>query len=89
MLKPSALFSDGAVLCRDKEIRIFGDTDAGAELRIELRGPAGELLAEAACAAAEDGRFLALLPPQPARSGCALRSSRRSGTTRAAWWRTR
>ena len=73
MLKPSALFSDGAVLCRDKEIRIFGDTDAGAELRIELRGPAGELLAEAACAAAEDGRFLALLPPQPARSGCALR----------------
>ena len=73
MLKPSALFSDGAVLCREKEIRIFGETDAGAELRIELRGREGELLAEADCTVAEDGRFTALLPPQPVRKECVLR----------------
>lgn len=83
MLKPSALFGDGAVLCRDKEIRIFGDTDAGAELRIELRGPAGELLAEAACTAGQDGKFTALLPPQQARTGCTLRFAGKTETTEA------
>ena len=72
MLKPSSLFGNGAILCRDKEIRVFGETDLCAEVRVCLKNPDGKILAESVCVAA-DGRFDATLPPQQARTdGCTL-----------------
>ena len=71
MLKPAALFTDGAVLCRGKEIRVFGEADSGGTVQVTLLDEDGETLAEAACVSAE-GRFLATLPPQEARTGCRL-----------------
>ena len=71
MLKVSPLFSDGAVLCRNKEIRIFGEAAEGQPVTVTLRGPGGEPLAEACCRG-KDGRFLALLPPQAAGTGRSL-----------------
>ena len=71
MLKPAALFTDGAVLCREKEIRVFGEADSGAEVTVTLLDRGGGMLAEAACRA-ENGRFLASLCPQRAQSGCRL-----------------
>ena len=47
MLKPCSLFSDGAVLCRNKEIRLFGKAEAGANVRAELRDSTGKMIAEA------------------------------------------
>ena len=72
MLKLSPLFTDGAVLCRGKEIRIFGQADAGAAVRAELTGLDGRRLAEAETAANADGSFTALLAPQKAQTGCVL-----------------
>ena len=72
MLKLSPLFADGAVLCRRKELRIFGEAEDGARVRCELRDREGALLAEGEGKAA-GGKFLILLPPQEAGTGCALR----------------
>ena len=72
MLKPSPLFSDGAVLCRGKEIRIFGQAEPGAILRATLRNRTGSTLAEAECRGEKDGSFLALLAPQEAETECEL-----------------
>ncbi len=71
MMKISPLFSDGAVLCRGKELRIFGEAESGARVSCELRDERGALLASGN-AKAEDGRFLILLPPQEARTGCRM-----------------
>ena len=71
MLKPASLFTDGAVLCRNKEIRIFGEADSGADVTAALLDRRGEVLAEAACRS-RDGRFLVLLCPQKAQAGCRL-----------------
>ena len=49
MLKPASLFTDGAVLCRNKEIRIFGEADSGTDVTAVLLDRRGEVLAEAAC----------------------------------------
>ena len=70
MLKPAALFTDGAVLCRDKEIRVFGETDSGT-VSVTLLDRDGGILAEAACES-NGGRFLVNLPPQKAQTGCRL-----------------
>ena len=80
MLKPASLFTDGAVLCRNKEIRIFGEADSGADVTAALLDRRGEVLAEAACRS-RDGRFLVLLCPQKAQTGCRLVI--RSGEERA------
>ena len=45
MLKVAPIFTDGAVLCRRKEIRIFGEAEEGAEVRCELRDEKDRLLA--------------------------------------------
>ena len=74
MLKPASLFTDGAVLCRGKEIRVFGEADSGTPVRIRLSDRNGALLAEAACESS-GGRFLAALPPQQAQTGCRLEIS--------------
>ncbi|MBR6165939.1 MAG: hypothetical protein IKQ45_08450 [Clostridia bacterium] len=71
MLKPASLFTDGAVLCRRKEIRIFGEVSGGRAVTVRLEDAAGRTLAEAA-AEEQNGRFLALLRPQEAQAGCRL-----------------
>ena len=70
-LKPSPLFTDGAVLCRGKEIRVFGEAPDGTTVRAELANRDGKRLG-AGEVSARDGRFLLLLPPQPAQDGCRL-----------------
>ena len=69
MLKPASLFTDGAVLCREKEIRIFGRADGTVTARLE--NSRGAVLAEES-AGTRDGRFLVCLPPQRAQTGCRL-----------------
>ena len=71
MFKLAPLFGTGAVLARDKEIRVFGAADDGAVLTAVLTGADGATLAQAVCTAAE-GRFLLRLAPQQARTGCKL-----------------
>lgn len=65
------LFGNGAVLARNKEIRVFGTAADGAALRAVLADKAGTVLAEAVMTA-EDGRFLLRLAPQTAQVGCTL-----------------
>ena len=71
MLKISPLFSDGAVLCRGKEIRVFGEAENGARVHCELRDAKDGLLAGGE-GTAWGGKFLILLPPQTAQTGCRL-----------------
>ena len=71
MLKPAALFTDGAVLCRNRDIRVFGEADSGTDVEVILLNCAGEVLAEAACQSG-NGRFLVSLSPQEAQTGCRL-----------------
>ncbi len=71
MLKLSPVFSDGAVLCRRKEIRVFGEAEAGTLVQCELRSGQNALLARGE-GEARNGHFLVLLPPQEAAVGCRL-----------------
>ena len=71
MLKPAALFTDGTVLCRNREIRVFGEADSGADVTVTLLDRGGNVLAEASCQCI-DGRFLVSLCPQEAQTGCRL-----------------
>lgn len=74
MLKLAPLFSSGAVLCRGKEIRVFGQAAPGAQVHVQLLDSAGCLLAETTVCA-EEGHFLAYLAPQQAQTGCTLHVS--------------
>ena len=71
MLRISPIFSDGAVLCRRKELRIFGGAEDGTRVRCELRDAKDALLARGE-GIAREGQFLILLPPQEAATGCRL-----------------
>ena len=71
MLRPASLFTDGAVLCRNREIRVFGNADEGVAVTVTLTDCGGALLAETVCIC-RDGRFTALLCPQEAQTGCSL-----------------
>ena len=71
MLKPASLFTDGAVLCRRKEIRIFGSASGVPAVTVRLISREGALLGENS-APVEEGRFLVTLPPQEAQTGCRL-----------------
>ena len=71
MLEAASLFTSGAVLCRDREIRIFGRADSGKTVTVLLQDSRGEILARESGTAAE-GRFEIALPPQRAQTGCAL-----------------
>ena len=71
MMIPASLFTDGVILSRRKEIRIFGEASRGAEVRVRLHDPAGYLLAEGT-GREKDGRFIVCLAPQEARTGCTL-----------------
>ena len=68
MLKPASLFTDGAVLCRRKEIRVFGEVSEGLTVTVRLLSREGSLLGEGS-ARAEGTRFLVALPPQEAQTG--------------------
>ena len=71
MLKPASLFTDGAVLCRNKEIRIFGEADSGKTVKAALLDRSGEVLAEAENLCEKNG-FLVTLRPLQAQTGCRL-----------------
>ena len=71
MLETASLFTDGGVLCRDREIRIFGRADSGKTVSVRLRDSRGNLLAEEKGTARKD-RFEITLPPQRAQTGCTL-----------------
>lgn len=65
MLKLAPLFGNGAVLCRNKEIRIFGEADEGRTVTVTL--------GDATCVCtARGGRFLARLAPMEAATGLTL-----------------
>ena len=66
----SRLFSDHAVLCREKEIRIFGKTRKRIRLTAALYDAADHLLAQDSLVA-EDA-FVFRLPPQKAQTDCRL-----------------
>ena len=68
----SSLFSDQAILCRHKEIRVFGQAKDGLNITVSLLSASGELMATDT-APSRDGRFLAILPPQEAALRCTLR----------------
>ncbi len=70
MLRLSALFGPGAVLCRNQVIRIFGWSDQ-QEVVVRLMDGQGRLLAQDHCPV-RDRRFIALLSPQKAMLGCVL-----------------
>ena len=65
MFEFAAVFSDHMVLCRRKEIRLFGVGDDGAVLSAELCG-------HSARCTVRDGRFTLLLPPMEAARDCVL-----------------
>ena len=67
----SRLFSDHAVLCRGKEIRVFGQAEENITLTAALRDAAGNTLAEDRLCT-EKGSFTLLFPPQAAQCGCTL-----------------
>ena len=71
MLETASLFTEGAVLCRDREIRVFGWAESGKTVTVTLLDRNGNVLAEES-AAARDGRFEIGLPPQRAQTGCTL-----------------
>lgn len=71
MLKLAPLFGPGAVLAREKEIRIFGWAEDGRVVTARLSDASGQTLGEAVCRA-EQGRFLLALPPQEAGTGRVL-----------------
>lgn len=67
----SSLFSDKAVLCRNKEIRVFGIAEDGLSISVSLFNSSGILMARDT-AEAKSGRFIALLPPQESAVECRL-----------------
>ena len=67
----ASLFSDGAVLCRRKEIRVFGTGDDGLALSARLLDEGGKTLGQDETVIC-NGRFCFYLPPQEARMGCVL-----------------
>ncbi len=62
MLQVSPLFTDGAVLCRRKEIRVFGYAESNDRVLVTIRSRDGTVLAEGS-SVASDGRFTARLRP--------------------------
>ena len=67
----ASLFTDGAVLCRGKEIRVFGTGEEGLSLSALLLDEGGKTLCQDETVI-RDSRFCFYLPPQEARMGCVL-----------------
>ena len=62
------------MLCRRKEIRVFGEAENGVQVTVTLLNATGSLLA-ADTVTAVNGHFIAILPPQEAAIHCTLRVS--------------
>ena len=71
MLRLPSLFTDGVVLCRRKEIRIFGEATEGCEIRVRLLDWHGKLI-DCGYGKTRNGRFMVFLRPQEARIQCRL-----------------
>lgn len=71
MLKLAPLFGHGSVLCRRKELRVFGQADPGAAVSGWIRDENGALLSQATCTATADG-FLLRFPPMEQNIRCTL-----------------
>ena len=71
MFRPASLFRSGAVLCRRKPIRVFGEGVDGYTVHVTLLSAEDDLLAQSSCDPV-NGRFEAVLAPQEARTGCTL-----------------
>ena len=67
----ASLFTDGAVLCRKKEIRVFGTGEEGLALSAVLLDEGGKTLCQDETVI-QNGRFCFYLPPQEAQMGCVL-----------------
>ena len=67
----SPLFRDGAVLCRNKEIRVWGTAKEGTNLTLMLKNEWHQELCRDEVTAKE-GKFLFRLPPQKAQVKCFL-----------------
>lgn len=67
----SSLFTDGAVLCRRKELRVFGTGENGVTIRASLLCDDGTELARGEDTV-RNGAFCVFLPPQEAKTGCML-----------------
>ena len=63
--KLAPLFGNGAVLCRRKEVRVWGTAADGQTVTGRVTTADGLILSEGVCTA-RDGRFLLHLPPSPA-----------------------
>ncbi len=57
-MRLGALFSEHMILQRDKEVRVFGETEAATIIRVEVDGISRE-------EKVEGGRFVITLPPHP------------------------
>lgn len=69
------LFSDGTVLQRGKNIRVWGDAEPQKEVRVSLTDAQGGVLCEGSAAADQKGAWLVTLPPQAAGRGLTLQVS--------------
>ena len=65
------LFRDGAVLCRNKEIRVWGTAEDGLRLTLTLRNAQGREIGRDE-ATARENTFRFRLPPQTAQVQCTL-----------------
>ena len=69
--KLAPLFGNGAVLCRRKEVRVWGTAADGQTITGRVTTADGLILSEGICTA-RDGRFLLHLPPMEQATGCTL-----------------
>ncbi|MBR4459755.1 MAG: hypothetical protein IKS31_12420 [Clostridia bacterium] len=72
MLELNPLFTDGCVLCRGREIAVFGRAVPGKAVTVRLLDASGAVTGETSCRAEADGGFLAWLPPAEAGTGLCL-----------------
>ncbi|GHV16289.1 9-O-acetylesterase [Spirochaetia bacterium] len=76
MLKLSKLFSDGMVLQRDREVKVWGSAGPGETVTVTLAGATGQTLAGL------DGKWLVTLPPKPAGGPFEMTAAAGSGSLR-------
>ena len=69
--KLAPLFGSGAVLCRRKEVRVWGTAADGQTVTGRVTTADGLILSEGICTA-RDGRFLLHLPPMEQATSCTL-----------------
>lgn len=70
--KLAPLFGNGAVLCRRKEVRVWGTAADGQTITGRVTTADGLILSEEGICTARDGRFLLHLPPMEQATSCTL-----------------